>query len=186
HGLTLYEIDSNFNIHSRVDAMEARWIMGKWQVTDGIKRQFQEGIIKTSVIKNETIPIKEGPDELHGTERLADEMSFADLKGYIAELKMDGYDATRYIVDLHGKIAFPFINIIMVILGVPFALKTGRHSGMAMGIGLSVIIGFSYWIVHAITTSIGYNGFMPPVIAAWSANLIFGIIGTLMFLNVRQ
>lgn len=186
HGLTLYEIDSKFNITARVDAEEAKWLTGKWHVVKGIKRQFEDGLIKTSLIENETIPLQEGPDKLPGTEKLADEMSFSELRGYIKELKGDGYDATRYIVDLHGKIAFPFINIIMVIVAVPFTLKTGRHSGMAMGIGLSIIISFSYWIVYAVTTSIGYNGLLPPIIAAWSSNMIFGIIGILMFMNVRQ
>jgi len=186
YGLTFYEIDNNFNIISRIDANEAKWIMGKWQITDGIKRQFHNSAIKTSTVKKEIIPIKENPEDLQIADKLADEMSFPELKNYIVKLTADGFDATRYIVDLHGKTAFPLINIIMVILGVPFALQTGRHSGIAMGIGISVIIGFSYWIIHAIATSLGYSGLLPPFIAAWSANIIFAAIGVFMFTNVRQ
>lgn len=185
-GVTIYEIDKSFNIVSRIDAEDAMWLNGRWQIIDGIKRQFQGRNINTSVIKNEVMPINENPEELQITEKIADEMSFNELKNYIAKLSSEGYDATRYIVDLHGKIAFPLVNIIMAILGIPFAVKSGRHSGIAMGIGLSVAIGFSYWIVFAITTSIGYSGIIPPFFAAWSANFIFGIIGILMFMNVRQ
>ncbi|MBI5892454.1 MAG: LPS export ABC transporter permease LptG [Deltaproteobacteria bacterium] len=186
HGLTIYEIDKDFNVLSRIDAEEAKWLDGKWQITNGTKRQFRNGSIKISAVKNGTAPIDENPEELQITEKIADEMSFTELKDYIAKLSLEGYDATRYIVDLHGKIAFPVINIIMVILGIPFALKTGRHSGIAMGIALSVIIGFSYWIVFAVTASLGYIGAIPPFFAAWSANFMFGIIGILMFMNVRQ
>lgn len=186
HGLTIYEIDKNFNVISRIDAGDVKWLNGRWQITDGIKRQFQGRLIKTFAIKNEAAPIDENPEELQTTEKIADEMSFIELKNYIAKLSLEGYDAARYTVDLHGKIAFPIINIIMVILGIPFALKSGRHSGIAMGIGLSVIIGFSYWIVFAATTSLGYSGIIPPFFAAWSANFIFGIIGILLFTNVRQ
>lgn len=186
HGLTIYEIDKDFNVLSRIDAEEAKWLNGTWQITNGTKRQFRNGSIKISAVKNGAAPIDENPEELQITEKIADEMSFTELKDYIAKLSSEGYDATRYIVDLHGKTAFPIVNIIMVILGIPFALKSGRHSGIAMGIGLSVIIGFSYWIVFAVTASLGYNGIIPPFIAAWSANFIFGIIGILMFMNVRQ
>ncbi|HBO85041.1 MAG: LPS export ABC transporter permease LptG [Deltaproteobacteria bacterium GWC2_42_11] len=186
HGITVYEVDNNFNLVSRADVEEARWAEGKWQVRTGIKREFKNGVINTSVLKNGILPINETPDELQITEKLSDEMTFSELRDYIAKLTEDGYDATRYMVDLHGKIAFPFVNIIMAIIGIPFALRSGRHSGIAMGIGLSVIIGFSYWIVHAITVSLGYSGIFPPIISAWSANFMFGIAGVLMFMNVRQ
>lgn len=186
HGLTVYEIDKDFNVLSRIDAEKTIWLNGTWQILEGTRRQFRNGSIKTSVVKNEAAAIDENPEELQITEKIADEMSFAELKNYIAKLSLEGYDAARYIVDLHGKTAFPIINIIMVILGIPFALKSGRHSGIAMGIGLSVIIGFSYWIVFAVTISLGYSGVIPPFFAAWSANFIFGIIGILMFINVRE
>jgi hypothetical protein len=32
----------------------------------------------------------------------------------------------RDLVDLHAKVASPLLNLVMVLAGIPFALKTGR------------------------------------------------------------
>jgi len=42
-------------------------------------------------------------------------------------------------------------------------------------------VGFSYWVVLALTTSLGKGGVLPAPLAAWSANLIFAAIGLIFF-----
>ncbi len=78
------------------------------------------------------------------------------------------------------------VNFIMIFVGIPFALKTGRHGGIAAGVGLSVMIAFSYWIVFALTTSLGHSGILPPLIAASFPNILFLAGGALMLGYVRQ
>jgi lipopolysaccharide export system permease protein len=41
---------------------------------------------------------------------------------------------------------------------------------------LGIAIGFSYWIVHAFTVSFGKSGILPPIVAAWLANMLFLIV----------
>jgi lipopolysaccharide export LptBFGC system permease protein LptF len=45
------------------------------------------------------------------------------------------------------------------------------------------VVGFSYWVVLALTTSLGKGGVLPAPLAAWSANLIFVAIGLIFFLS---
>jgi lipopolysaccharide export system permease protein len=46
-----------------------------------------------------------------------------------------------------------------------------------------MLVGFSYWIVLALTLSLGKSGVLPPILAAWAANGIFAGIGIVFFLS---
>jgi len=88
-------------------------------------------------------------------------------------------------VDLLAKIAFPLINFIFPLIGISFSLKTERNAGVASGVGLCIAIGFAYWIVMALSISLGHVGILPPILSAFGANIIFGLTGILLLLNVR-
>ena len=78
----------------------------------------------------------ESPDYF-GTEQLdAERMSFTELKRYIAELKLSGFDVVPFTVALHRKVSFPFVALVMTLIAIPFAVTTGRRgalSGLAWG-----------------------------------------------------
>jgi lipopolysaccharide export system permease protein len=74
----------------------------------------------------------------------------------------------------------------MGFLGVPFALQRGRNSNIALGIGLSLGIGIGYFIIQSLVTAFGYSNALPPLIAAWSANFIFLLMGIWLLLNVKE
>ena len=186
-GFTVYRMDSNFNISSRIDAKLVNWKDGKWISPEGILSQFQDSqLLGVSTLKDAAMPLSKKPDELRNIERLANEMNYRELTKYVKKLKREGYAASRYSVDLHSKISFPLVSIIMVMIGIPFALRSGRHGGIAIGVGLSVIIGFSYWVVFAVNSSLGYNSIIPPFVAAWFTNFIFTGFGVLLLNNIRQ
>jgi lipopolysaccharide export system permease protein len=98
---------------------------------------------------------------------------------------LEGYDAKEYIVNLYGKIAFPFVILIMVLIAVPFALRSERSGGVMQSIGLGIFIGFSYWIVHAFSMSLGKSEILPAFLAAWAANILFGAIAAFLFYRVN-
>ncbi|MBI3785446.1 MAG: LptF/LptG family permease, partial [Deltaproteobacteria bacterium] len=43
-------------------------------------------------------------------------------------------------------------------------------------------LGFSYWVVLGLATSLGQSGVLPAPIAAWAANLIFALLSSTLFL----
>ncbi len=84
---------------------------------------------------------------------------------------------------MHARLAAPFASLIMAFLGIPFALRKGRDSGLALGIAMSVMIGVAYFILQAISLAFGYSAALPPLLAAWSANLLFFLFGCWLFLG---
>ena len=92
----------------------------------------------------------------------------------------------RQRVAMYGRLAAPFTCLVMAFLGVPFALQKGRRSNIALGIGLSLGIGVVYFILQSLLTAFGNSGALPPLLAAWSTNLIFLMGGIWLLLSVKE
>lgn len=87
---------------------------------------------------------------------------------------------------MYSRISLPLASLIMAFLGTPFALRGGRSSGITIGIGVSLAIGFSYFIVNAFILSFGQTGVLPPMVAAWAANFIFAAAGAWLAMTVNH
>jgi lipopolysaccharide export system permease protein len=77
-------------------------------------------------------------------------------------------------VAFHGKLAFATVCIIMVGFGVPLALTSNRSGGTARALALTLVCGFSYWILHSLAMALGQSGYLSPIVAAWGGNVCFG------------
>ncbi len=101
-------------------------------------------------------------------------------------MRAEGYNDTRYLVNMHAHIASPFASIVMVLVGIPFALHRGRNSSLSFGIVVSVMVGVAYFILHSVAMAFGYSGVLPPVLATWSANILIGLTGLWLVLFRSQ
>ena len=99
------------------------------------------------------------------------------LRDQIASLQAKGVDASESWVDLHLKIALPVASFVLMLVAVPLAARGTRVSSLPAAVGLGFVIGFSYFIVLAFTRALGQTGALPPLLAAWTSNLIFVLIG---------
>ena len=83
----------------------------------------------------------------------------------------------------HKKFAFPLIAAIIVFLGAPFAFLVGTR-GAVGGLAIAVGIGVIYWSSAALLEAMGSAGQLPPLLAAWGPDLIFGFLGAYFFLRM--
>ncbi len=187
-GVRINNIDGEMNLVRSIDAAKGRWNEESkaWTLYDVLVATFPDNdfpVVET--MKSYTADIPEKPEDFLVVQREPNEMGFAELRKYITKIRSEGYDATRYTVDMHGKVAFPFVCIIMAIVGVCFASRSERSGGIAQGIGVGIITGLSYWLIFAFTISLGYAGSLPPPVAAWAANLLFLVAALLMLSRMR-
>jgi lipopolysaccharide export LptBFGC system permease protein LptF len=70
----------------------------------------------------------------------------------------------------------------MAILAVPFAVSMGKRRGLA-GVATAIGVAISYSIVAGIFSSMGDIATLPPMLAAWSPDLLFGITGAYLLLR---
>jgi len=185
-GITINYLDNNFTLTGRIDAEKAEWKNGKWIFYNVMITHFGGEFPSPEWVSSKVMDLPETPEDFNLVQKEAEKMGFVELKDYIAKLQAEGYDATRYLVDMHGKIAFTLVITILITIGISFSLmRTERSGGVMQSIGVGIIIGFSYWIVHAFSMSLGRSGSIPPVLSAWFANILFGIASVIMFLRVK-
>lgn len=186
-GFTLYQFDSQFRCTQRIDAREVKWVNGNWRFYEGAVRDFGEtGTIQMTPFKKMDFFLPENWDSFQTIERQSREMSYTDLRTYIQKIQSSGYDATRYLVDLYSKYSYPLLNFIMVLIGIPFALKTSRSGGVALSIGISIMIGFAYGVTFYIFLSFGKSGVLSPALSSWIPTLLFGLAGIFTLMSVKQ
>jgi len=111
--------------------------------------------------------------------------SYRMLRDQIRSLQAKGVDTSENWVDLYLKIALPAAAVIMVLLAVPLAVKTDRTASFSGAVGVGIAIGFSYFIVLAFARALGMNGALPPMLAAWASNLVFGVVGLYLVLGAE-
>jgi len=176
HGITIHYFDPAFQLVRRIDAEKAHWQEGKWLFHNVLitSRDAGSGFPSLERLAVQPMHLPEKPDDFKKVQKEADKMGFFELYPYIRKLEAEGYDATRYRVDLHGKAAFSIVSLILLTIGMSFSLRSERSGGVAQSIGAGVVIGFSYWLVFAFSLSLGRSGNLPPLLAAWIPNLLFG------------
>ncbi len=184
--VVVWSVEGSMNPVSRIDAASAVYRDGGWLLNSTTQRNFltAAGYAPHSV---QTMPIDLNLkiEDLQVLDTDADNMSIRTLREYAENLRRGGFQAYRYLTLMHTKIASPFAALIMVLLGIPFALRNSRSGGIAMGIGASIGIGFAYFVVNAVLLSYGRSGVLTPVVAAWGANVLFLLSGIWLSMTVK-
>ncbi len=186
-GVTLNFFDARFRLQRRVDAVEGQFRQGQWVLHDIMEQELNEnsGTYDTRFIEKNVENIDFMPEDLQRVAKKSEEMSFKELLRYIQDVESEGYDATPYRVDLHGKFALPLACLIVCLIGAGITVRKVNRHGLSVNIALGIVVIFLYWIVHSFCLSLGHGGMLPPVVAAWMSNFIFACFAVYSLLNAE-
>ena len=173
--------DSNLTVMTRrYDAQQMQWAsLGSdsvevgWILLNGSERTFDVG--GQRMLNFAHLPVGRltlTPADIEEKQRKPDEMDYQELRAFINAQELAGQDVSRWLVDYHSKVAFPFASLVVVLFGVPFS-SNKRRSGMAIEFGISVAVTFIYLGFMKTSQVFGYNGDLNPLLTAWLANIIF-------------
>jgi len=126
------------------------------------------------------IEMEEDMERFLARQRTPAEMSRQELREEIELFRRSGIDVTRLLVDYHMKLALPLTSFIFILIGTPLSL--GNQESRAMSLALTVIIIFFYYLLVSFSRSLGRNGVLPPLLAAWLPNAVFGIFGVILII----
>jgi len=184
-GITFCRFDRQFKLEQRIDAQEGVYRDGQWTFHKGIlqQRSAAGNRMDVSLFEDREVSIGITPEDLEQVVPQTEEMGFLQLYRYVQKVEGEGYDATRYKVDLQAKIAFPMACIIMTLMGAGLAARGKIGAGMAISIIYGIGIAFIYWIVYSFCMSLGYAGRLPPFVAAWAVNFISLCAAAFLLIN---
>ena len=183
-GLTVYDFTPGFVLKRLIEVSTAQWRDDHWAINTAVERSFDaNGSVLTRTLTPGELVLPERPQDFQIMEKDPEELNFRRLRHHVRELSRKGIDTTESRVDLHLKLALPMVPLVMVLVGVPLAARNPRRRSLATSIGIGLVVGFSYWVLLALTISLGHGGAIPPAIAAWTANGVFALLGTFLFLG---
>jgi lipopolysaccharide export system permease protein len=185
-GVTINYLNPDFTLKMRIDAQSAEWKDDKWVFHNLLVTTFDiNGVPILEWSKEKIVNIPEKPSNFKVIQKDAEKMGYFELKKYVNKIQTEGYDVQSYLVDLQGKIAVSFVTIILVIIGISFSLRSERSGGVMQSIGIGIFVGFSYFVVHAFSMTLGRSGTLPPFLAAWAANIFFSVAATMLLYRAR-
>ena len=187
-GVSVFQFDPHtFQITHRITADRAKWSesMGRWVYEQGWERSLSGSAIESyRKFDVATYPeLAEAPAYFKKEIKQSSEMSYDELRRYIHDLEQSGFDVVRLRVQLQKKIAYPLITLVMAVLAIPFALSAGKRSAVA-GVATAIGIGVVYWTTSGLFEAMGNLSQLPPAVAAWSPDLVFGFIGGYLILRM--
>jgi lipopolysaccharide export system permease protein len=176
-GLTIYQLGPDFRPARVIRAESATWTGSGWELQHPRTLQFDTDPSREVVGTPDGFTLPETLDDFRVVSVEAEEFSYRMLRDQIASLQTKGVDASESWVDLHLKVALPVASLVLMLVAVPLAARGTRVSSLPAAVALGFVIGFSYFIVLAFTRALGQTGALPPLLAAWTSNLLFVLIG---------
>ena len=179
-GLTVIGQDSQQRMTEKITAMKGEWTGSGWKLYNCQMTRYlpedQSLDGDAPFFKEKIVDIKESPSDILKQKSTVSTMNIQELRAYIKRFKGSG--ATPVLnslkVDLHQKIAYPFACIIIILVGLPFALVTGKRKGLSFAsVGIALLIGFFFFVVNSVGLALGKGGALPPLAAAWFAPILF-------------
>ena len=179
-GLTIIGQDEKQRMTEKFVALRGEWTGSEWKLFNCQVTKYdpvdQSLIGEAPLYKEKVLDIKETPDDFMKQSAKVSGMNIKQLRAYIKRFKGSGAIAAlnSLRVDLNAKIAFPFACIVIIFVGLPFALVTGRRKGLTFAsVGIALVIGFLFYVVNAVGLALGKGGALDPLLAAWLAHLLF-------------
>lgn len=134
--------------------------------------KFQEQVVK----------LKPTLLALSNENREPTEMTLRELGQHIAALKTSGRNQGQIndlSVQWHQKLSVPFASLVFALVGVSLGLRPHRSSN-AIGLGLSILIIFLYYVVMFVSMALGQTGTVSAEAAAWAPNVLTGLAGVFL------
>jgi LPS export ABC transporter permease LptG/LPS export ABC transporter permease LptF len=184
YGLSIYDVDAKgWQLRDVLYVASAAWNGMGYDIERGWRRAFGDRASFHEVRRARTREI-EPPSYFGQEERAADTLRFQELRAHIAVLEALGVDVVPLRVQLHHKLAYPFVCVVMTLLGIPFSFVVARR-GALYGIGASIVIAIVYWACLTVFETLGNTARLPPSLAAWAPNILFGALALYLVLNLE-
>ncbi len=180
--------DRDFNLARQVVADQALWQPGKgtWRMNNGVTRIFEGGGWRESYFSSRNLKVAIKPSDFIIKRLRPEQMNTKEFREYIRHFATLGIPSEKEQIQFHLRYASAFSHMVVMMIGIPFAVGLGSRHGKIISFTFALIFAFIYWGVQAVGQSLGQNHFVSPLAAAWLGNIIFGAFGAYLLSGVKK
>ncbi|MDR1943910.1 MAG: LptF/LptG family permease [Synergistaceae bacterium] len=168
-------------INRLITAPRGNWIDGSWWLYDGnvFEVRPDNSVAMLFSFEKQRLNLAITPHNMDANSSDPSAMSLRELYATIANASLQGNDTGKLRMLLHLRIAVPWASVVLILVGASVGSRPQRSSS-SIGLGLAVIIVFSYYVIMSLFKSLGEAGFIPVIPAAWAPNASFLIVGSIL------
>ena len=167
----------------QVEAQSGRWDARRhqWIFYNGVQRMFgRDGKITSLRFDSWPSGIAIEPQFMNVDKIWSEDVTLYELVHRIAMLNQIGAPVLREELLLQGKLAAPFVNFLLCLVAIPFAVSV-RRGGKMLHFTAAIGLAFFFWWTTSVSQSAGELGTLSPLVAAWLPVAVFGGLTTLLF-----
>ncbi len=176
----ILEFDQNDVVSSRIDATRATYKGNHWLLEEvsfftelGTIEKAETYQYSTKLSKNSILGAVSDPETI----------SFWKLKETAENVTKSGINPGPYLVRFHSLTALPLFLVSMVLIAATVSLRFVRFGQSGRMILGGILSGFMLYIVTNLVISLGSNGIVSPVVAAWSPSVVAILFGMSILLH---
>ncbi|OGI03170.1 MAG: hypothetical protein A2Y25_01350 [Candidatus Melainabacteria bacterium GWF2_37_15] len=180
-GVTVLDLSKN-EVIQVIQAKHAEADADKWKFYNAVNYTISKDgkLMNTAAFKESVLNTNINLSKVQKLNK-AEELNYFQLVGYIHKLqKKDEHQTSELKILLYEKISLPATCFLISIIGIPLAISPPR-SRFNRGLLFSVLIIFCYYILRAVSTSLGEAQIIEPLLAAWLPNFIVLVTGCALF-----
>lgn len=147
------------------------WTVRNWKIRQlkGMKEHITSGNKRDTLIQME-------PTDLVYSKGQQETFTSPELKDYISkQIDRGSSNVVQYQVEYHKRIAASFASFILTIIGLSLSSRK-RKGGMGLYLGIGLVLSFTYIMLQTVSSTFAINAGFPPMLAAWTPNLIFAVV----------
>ncbi len=183
-GVQWLSFDRNYRIARLVAAKEAIYSGKKWTFRHGLSKERMGEKYLVRPFNSLYLKLAEVPADFVAVETPPKQMDMASLWNRIQRLKESGYSAKEQEVVLWGQLLYPFLGCSLLFIGLLFMLSNER-GGLALGLSLGLIIGFTTWIVWNFALTLSRTSKIPAFLGPMAVHLILIAMGLVLMRRLR-
>lgn len=193
--VSIFKFDAEA-LKERINAETAVWEGNRWMLRKVTVYDVVAG--KTTSLPELVYPHIESPKIFQEDLWEVSEMNIVELSRYQDRLNEAGFRNVKLSVDISSRLAYPLINLFMLLLGISLALggeqrifqkifpqKSQTHGGV-IAAGLGLLISLIYWFGYSLFLSLGYAGAIPPYIAPWIIPSVFAAVSVYLYRQIPE
>lgn len=153
----------------------------KWTIHDYQIRKIDGNIEKIDRGTQIDTTLNLSPKDFENNKNRFEELTLSQLNDYIALLNLRGADGVEtYQLEKYTRFTQPFAFIILTMIGVVVSARKSRR-GSGLQIALGFILAFVYLLFFVLAKGIAESGKIPAAIAVWLPNIIFSLVGFVLY-----
>lgn len=153
-----------------------RWSMKNYMIRNfrGMREEIKKGATLDTII-----PIE--PRDFLIAENDHEKMTSPELKAYIDRQKMRGVaNIKNFEIEYERRFAMTGAAFILTLIGMSLSSRKVK-SGMGINIGIGLVLSFSYILFSTVTSTFAVSGYTSPFVAMWIPNVVYLIIGIVLY-----